>query len=112
MRKSGKSEASGGWESKELKLQFFEKARYYIWSTLEIEKFPLLLEIFSFLGLEGGKSLISPNKEEPGTDFLGWRALIELYKEEGIPIPLTLKSTTQKQPREFTVSFPVLVSSS
>lgn len=39
-------------------------------------------------------------------------SLIEFYKEEGIPIPLTLKSTIQKQPREFMISFPVLVSSS
>jgi predicted RNase H-like HicB family nuclease len=39
-------------------------------------------------------------------------SLIELYKEEDMPIPLKLKSTTQKQPHEFTVSFPVIVSSS
>ena len=39
-------------------------------------------------------------------------SLIELYKEEEMPIPLKLKSTTQKQPKEFTVSFPVIVSSS
>jgi len=39
-------------------------------------------------------------------------SLIELYKEEDMPIPLKLKSTTQKQPNGFTVSFPVIVSSS
>lgn len=39
-------------------------------------------------------------------------SLIELYKEEEMPVPLKLKSTTQKQPNEFTVSFPVIVSSS
>lgn len=39
-------------------------------------------------------------------------SLIELYQEEDMPIPLTLKSTSTKQPKEFTVSFPVIVSSS
>lgn len=39
-------------------------------------------------------------------------SLIELYKEEDMPIPLTLKNTMQKQPSEFSVSFPVIVSSS
>jgi predicted RNase H-like HicB family nuclease len=38
-------------------------------------------------------------------------SLIELYKEEDMPIPLKLKSTMYKQPEEFTVSFPVIVSS-
>jgi len=39
-------------------------------------------------------------------------SLIELYKEEDMPISLKLKSTTQKQPKEFMVSFPVIISSS
>jgi predicted RNase H-like HicB family nuclease len=39
-------------------------------------------------------------------------SLIELYREEDMHVPLKLKSTTQKQPHEFTVSFPIIVSSS
>ena len=39
-------------------------------------------------------------------------SLIELYKEEDMPIPLKLKSSTQKQPSKFSVSFPVIVTSS
>jgi predicted RNase H-like HicB family nuclease len=39
-------------------------------------------------------------------------SLIELYKEEDMQIPLKLKSTIQNQPKGFTVSFPVIVSSS
>ncbi len=39
-------------------------------------------------------------------------SLIELYKEEDLSIPLKLKKTTQEQPKGFTVSFPLLVSSS
>ena len=39
-------------------------------------------------------------------------SLIELYKEEGMPIPLKLKSTTKKEPYGFTVNVPLIVSSS
>ncbi len=38
-------------------------------------------------------------------------SLIELYKEEGIAIPLKLKSTTKKEPKGFRVNFPLIVSS-
>lgn len=38
-------------------------------------------------------------------------SLIELYKEEGMTIPLKLKSTTKKEPNGFTVNFPLIVSS-
>jgi len=39
-------------------------------------------------------------------------SLIELYREEGMPIPLKLKSTTKKEPNGFTFNFPLIVSSS
>lgn len=38
-------------------------------------------------------------------------SLIELYKEENMPIPLRLKSTTEKAPSGFTLNFPLIVSS-
>jgi predicted RNase H-like HicB family nuclease len=38
-------------------------------------------------------------------------SLIELYKEEGMTIPLKLKSTAKKEPKGFTVNFPLIVSS-
>jgi predicted RNase H-like HicB family nuclease len=38
-------------------------------------------------------------------------SLIELYKEEGMTIPLKLKSTSKKEPKGFTVNFPLIVSS-
>ena len=38
-------------------------------------------------------------------------SLIELYKEERIPIPLRLKSTSEKAPSGFTLNFPLIVSS-
>lgn len=38
-------------------------------------------------------------------------SLIELYKEEEMPIPLKLKSTTRKEPKGFKLNFPLIVSS-
>jgi predicted RNase H-like HicB family nuclease len=38
-------------------------------------------------------------------------SLIELYHEENMPIPLKLKSTTEKAPSGFTLNFPLIVSS-
>ncbi len=38
-------------------------------------------------------------------------SLIELYKEEGMTIPLKLKSTSKKELKGFTVNFPLIVSS-
>ncbi len=38
-------------------------------------------------------------------------SLIELYKEEGMTVPLKLKSTTRKEPKGFSVNFPLIVSS-
>lgn len=38
-------------------------------------------------------------------------SLIEVYKEEGMKIPLKLRSTSQQKPNGFRVSVPVIVSS-
>ncbi len=38
-------------------------------------------------------------------------SLIELYQEENMPIPLKLKSTTEKASGGFTLNFPLIVSS-
>ena len=38
-------------------------------------------------------------------------SLIELYKEEGIKIPLKLKNTSDKKTAGFNISIPVIVSS-
>ncbi len=38
-------------------------------------------------------------------------SLIELYKEENMPVPLQLKSISKKAPGGFTLNFPLIVSS-
>ena len=38
-------------------------------------------------------------------------SLIELYKEEGMEVPLKLKSTTRQGGNDFSISVPVIVSS-
>lgn len=37
-------------------------------------------------------------------------SLIELYNEEGLEVPLTLRKTTQKPANSLTLTFPVIVS--